>query len=185
MRSSSRYFTVTSTLLAIGLVAQRTWAEPQANVGLLPGMCLRTGDEAGPACLAFEVQGDVMLGRESASDVGWGPALAVGTYGGDDVRLRTSAGVQLPLEPLQFVVTPGPYLRAAETLEFGAGVRLFVGSRSYNHTGNYIAVFGLVAGVDIGLGDNRERSFVLAAHLDGMWLSLPLVALASWLRGHE
>lgn len=158
-------------------------AEPQANAGVLPGLCIRAAGDAGPACLALELQGDVMLGRESSADVGWGPQLAVGTHGGSDLRLRAGASVQLPLDRLQLVVTPGPYLRVGEETEPGLAARLFLGSRSYNHTGNYIAAFGLVAGFDAGFGQLGERSIVLGAHLDGMWLSLPLIALVSWLRG--
>ncbi len=158
------------------------WARPQANVGVLPGVCGAFQESAGPVCFHGAVSADVMFGRDSARSWGIGPALQLATAGFDDVRLHVGGSLQVPLADLQLVVSPLPYYRFAPDAEFGAGLRAFIGSRSYNYTADYVAAFGLEAGLDWGFGAARERQVVIAAHLDGMWMAVPIIALVSWLR---
>ncbi len=165
---------------AVVAVAVDAAAEPQLNVGVLPGLCLELS-EPSDACFALAVRGDVMYGRQGIGDHGVGPALELGTMSFDDIRLAPGVSVQVPLGALQLVLSPGGFVRAADRWDVGPNLRAFIGSRSFNHSGSYVAAFGLSAGVDWGLRDVAERRFVIAAHLDGMWLALPWMALISWL----
>jgi hypothetical protein len=123
-----------------------------------------------------------MFARSSARDVGWGPALEVGTVAFDDLRFRFGPQVQLPFDDLSVVLTPSGYLRIAHRGGSGVAARAFVGTRSYNYGGNYAAAFGVVGGVDWALAGHRERNVMVGLHIDGMWSAIPLIALVSWLR---
>jgi hypothetical protein len=165
------------------LASSSAAAAPQANIGLLPGLCARARTANSEACFSGALHADVMFGRERANSLGYGPWMQVGTAGFEDLRLYAGGAVQLPVAPVQLVLSGAPYHRIGEVSEPGLGARLFVGSRSYNYGGSYIAVFGLTGGIDWGFGDLKERNVLVAAHLDGMWLAIPVMVLVSWIRG--
>ncbi len=172
----------TATLLGVGamVLVSELRASPQLNTGVIPGVSADLAEPSG-AELWLSLRGDVMFGRASVNDIGYGPAVELSTASFDDVRASVGGSLQLPLAPLQLVVSGAPYIRLGPRGDVGASSRVFIGSRSYNHSGSYVAAFGLSAGFDAGFGEASERRMLLAAHLDGMWLALPWVMLISWL----
>ncbi len=160
-----------------------SWAAPQVNAGWIPGVCALLGADPAKACFELSGHADVMFGRSSARDLGFGPSLEVGTVAFDDVRLRLGPQLQLPAGDLSVVLTPSGYWRFAADTGGGIAGRAFVGFRSYNYGGEYVVAFGVVGGGDYGLGELRERNLMIGLHLDGMWSAIPFLALASWLSG--
>jgi hypothetical protein len=59
---------------------------------------------------------------------------------------------------------------------------IFWGSRSFNYHGNYGLAGGLLLEGRLGLDDTRERTVVLAAHLDAEMLALPVLFLINAFR---
>jgi hypothetical protein len=73
-------------------------------------------------------------------------------------------------------------LRVTDGFGTGAAGRLFIGYRAYNYGGSYGTGFGLFAGVE-GAEPGAATAWTLGLHLDAMWAALPVIALASWVRG--
>lgn len=155
----------------------------QWHVGVLPGLGLEAN---GSTRFGFSgaLSGDVLFGQKRTGQWGFGPAVEIGTFAFDDLRLSSTLAVQLPTDPIQLGLSLGPQLQSVtDALNPAVAARAFLGYRSYNHTGSYATAFGLGAGLDQRLDGNNGSVWSVSLHLDGMWLSLPFVALASWLRG--
>lgn len=174
-------------LASLSLAAFPARAGPQLNAALLTGVCGRgdAGQLWRETCWHNGLRGDAIFGRTSPRDLGAGPYLAAETAGFDDLRLGTGATVHLPTHRLfPLLVSAGPYVRVGGGgSEPGASARIFLGSRSYNYHGPYALAFGLVGGVDVGLGGARERTFVIAAQVDALVLALPFLLAYEALRG--
>jgi hypothetical protein len=183
MRSSPALF---ATTLALLLIARPSWAEPQVNVGVRAGVA-GVGNSAWWSSTRFHVgaHGDVLFGRQCNASFGAGPYAEVLTNWGD---LQTGGGASLLLpihSYLPLVVSAGGYARNAKGLgwEPGATAEIFWGARSYNYTSTYVMAGGLVLQARQGFGDSKERSVVIAVHLDGEVLALPFVLLYEAISG--
>jgi hypothetical protein len=131
------------------------------------------------------LRGDVLFGRSRDSDLGVGPAVELGTAAFSDVRLTLGPTVFLPIgDVLGLAATPALLARRDDGVtSLGASGRLFAGIRAMNHYGEYSMAGGLVLGFDRDLGDSGETAVVIAAHVDGLVLAVPVMLLVSWLRG--
>ena len=164
-------------------------AEPQGNAALTIGVAGRGYDREIWDETAFHLglHGDLMFLREDTRDFGLGPYLELQTLAFDELQFGGGASVLLPvIEWAPVVVSAGAYGRKGDDsfgLEPGVTGQVFWGSRSYNFHSNYVMAAGLVGQLRVGLGDSRETSIVIAAHLDFAALSLPFVFLFEAARG--
>lgn len=136
------------------------------------------------ACFYGGLRADLVLLRESPRDFGLGPYVAVTTVSFDDVRFGSGATLHLPVhESLPLLASVGGYARYSGVgWEPGLSTRLFFGSRSYNYTADYVLGFGLVAGLDYGLGRSEEIASLIGVQVDGFFLAAPFVLLVQALR---
>jgi hypothetical protein len=172
----------------IGLVVGcRASAEPQANAGLTVGMA-GTSQRDGwwsETRVHLGLHGDVLFGRRSNRDFGLGPYVEGLTSFGD---VQAGGGVSglLPVHSyLPLVLSMGGYGRRTDEYGWEPGVdgQLFWGSRSFNYASPYVMAGGLRLEWRLGLGDSRERSIVVAAHVDGEVVMLPVLLAYEWIRG--
>lgn len=175
------------TVIAWAAVVRSAWAEPQANVGLTLGAA---GVSARPSWwdetrLHLGLHGDVLLGRKGNHDLGVGPFGEVMTSF-QDLQAGTGLSVLLPIHPyLPAVVSGGAYGRRTGSFgwEPGVSAQLFWGSRSFNYDSWYVMAGGIRLEMRQGLGDSKERSVIVAAHLDGEVILLPFLLAYEWVRG--
>ena len=164
-------------------------AEPQGTAGLTIGVAGAGLDRSywDETDFHLGLRGDVLFGRERASDFGAGPYVEVLTHAFDDVQFGGGLSVLLPvIEYLPVVVSAGTYGRFSGEpygTEPGIAAEVFWGSRSYNFHSAYGLSFGLLGEFRYGLGDSRETSIVIAAQLDLVGLSLPFLFLINAARG--
>lgn len=155
-----------------------SYATPQVNVGITPGIGWRPHSK-----VAFDghVSAEVLFARTGDRSWGVGPRLEVGTRAFDDLHTAAGLSVQLPSDPLAIVISGYALGRTtSHSFDPGVGSRLFLGLRPYNHYGWYAAGLGLTAAVDHVFA-HATTNVSLGVQLDGMWLSLPLLAFYQWL----
>lgn len=155
-----------------------SYAAPQVNVGITPGIGWRPHSK-----VAFDghVAADVLFTRTGDRSWGIGPRLEVGTRAFDDLHTALGLSVQLPSDPLAIVISGHALGRTtSSSFDPGVGSRLFLGLRPYNHYGWYAAGLGLTVGVDHVFA-HSSTNVSMGVQLDGMWLSLPLLAFYQWL----
>lgn len=174
-------------LLALGpstAFAQSPTPKVQLNTGLQVGLVGQGSDAWWQETLFHGgLRGDVLWGRRSPFDWGFGPMFGVSTNHFRDLNLAAGGSLLIPVsEYLPFVVQAGPYLRKEDAWAPGVFASLFWGSRSFNYHGIYGMAGGLVAEARYGFGDTKERSIVLAAHLDLQAVALPVVLLINAFR---
>lgn len=178
-----------ASFAALVLAPQPARAEPQGNAALTIGVAGRGYDRAIWDETAFHLglHGDLLFLREDTRDFGLGPYLELSTLAFDELQFGGGASLLLPvIEWAPVVVSGGAYARRGDDrfgFEPGVTGQLFWGSRSYNFHSNYVMAAGLVGQLRVGLGDSRETSVVIAAHLDLAALSLPFVFLFEAARG--
>ncbi len=176
-------------LLASMLAPGEVFADPQANVGLVLGAAGR-----GQHARVFEepafhggFHADVLFARDSNTDFGVGPYVDVVTQQFDEVQVGHGVSVLFPIiDTFPIVASVGTYLRAADDdfdIQPGIAGTLFFGSRSYDYEDSYVMAFGLVAQVRAGLDDRRQTSFILALHVDTLFLASPIVFIAEAIDG--
>jgi hypothetical protein len=188
VRSASRLL-AGAALTALLLHAADARAEPQGNAALTIGVAGRGYDREIWDETAFHlgVHGDLMLFREGASDFGVGPYVEVFTHAFDEVQFGGGASVLLPVTDFApIVLSAGAYGRHGDDafgLEPGFAGQLFWGSRSYNFHANYVMAAGLLGQFRMGVGDSRETSIIMAAHLDLAAMALPFIFLVEAARG--
>jgi hypothetical protein len=133
------------------------------------------------------LRSDVLFGRSSTSDFGIGPYVEVSTHAFDEVQFGGGVSVLLPvIDYLPVVVSAGAYGRKGDDdfgVEPGLTGQLFWGSRSYNFHARYVMSIGLIGQMRYGLGESRETSIVIGAHLDVVAMSLPFLFLINAFRG--
>lgn len=153
-------------------------AEVKYNAALVPGVAL----ERDRVVFDGSIVGAALFGEPKSSAWSLGPRVEVGTYAFNSLRGALGPALALPLEPLSLGLSAHVgAIRARGDSAIGVGARGFLGLRPYNHYGPYTATGGLILGFDhwFGLG----TSVSLAAQLDVMWLSLPILALGELFRG--
>ncbi len=179
--------TSTLSVVAAALVTSPAAADPQGNVGLTIGAA---GVAQRPQWwtetrMHLGLRGDMLFGRQRNAGAGVGPyAEAMTAF--DDVQAGGGVSVLVPVHPyLPLVLSGGGYGRhtGAFGWEPGAAAELFWGSRSYNPDSWYVMAGGLQLQLRQGLGDSKERSLIIAAHLDGEVLMLPFLLVYGWVRG--
>lgn len=152
---------------------------PQANAGIAIGAArVAVDNDESRTLLDLGVRADVLFGRNGPHAWGAGPAIGVGTYRFKDLELQAGAALLVPVhEYLPIVVTAGPYARRAGAWDPGAFASIFWGSRSFNYDGSYGMVAGIVLEGRAGFGDLRERTILVALHLDLQVILLPALML--------
>lgn len=162
-------------------------ADPQATVGLTVGAAGIGVERAiwDKTVFHLGLRGDVLFGRDSTHDFGFGPYVEVMTHAFDEAQFGGGLSTLFPItESLPIVLSVGGYGRIAWSgLEPGITGQLFWGSRSYNFHANYVMAAGLLAEMRYGLGASRETSIVVGAQLDLAAMSLPFVLLINAVRG--
>lgn len=164
-------------------------AEPQANASMTIG-----GAGVGQEGRFWDhpefhlgARGDVLFGRDSASELGLGPYLELGTFAFDDLHFGGGGSVLLPVhDSFPLVASLGAFGRWGDDpwgLEPGVSGALFWGSRSYNFHANYVMAGGLLVGFRQSLGESRESMLLIGAQLDLAFMGIPLVALIDLVRG--
>ncbi|MCS6902132.1 MAG: hypothetical protein RMJ98_21175 [Myxococcales bacterium] len=129
------------------------------------------------------LRGDLLWGRRDPFTWGYGPMVGVSTNHFRDVSLAAGASVLVPVsEYLPLVFQGGPYLRLYEGTHPGLLGAMFWGSRSFNYHGRYGMAGGLSLEARLGLTGDRERTLILAAHLDAQVLMLPFLFLVNAFR---
>ncbi|MEO7328084.1 MAG: hypothetical protein ABI193_05875 [Minicystis sp.] len=176
-------------LAALCLGAGEARAEPQGTAGITLGLAGAGLDHQvwDKTLFHLGVRGDILFGREKGTDFGIGPYAEILTHGFDQIQLGAGVSGLLPvIDPFPIVLSVGVYGRRGDDpfgFEPGVTGQLFWGSRSYNFHGSYVMAVGFLGEARIGLGPSKETSFVLSAQLDVVALSLPVVFLASVIRG--
>lgn len=177
---------VATAVASLTAVASAAQAEPQANLAATAGVTGVGVQGAWWAETRFHLgaRGDVLFGRARNLDWGYGPyGEAMTSF--DDVSVGGGGSVLAPIHPyLPIVMSGGGYERRANgAWEPGVTGQLFWGSRSFNYGSWYVMAGGLSVQMRYGLGSARERSVVLAAHIDGEVLMLPFLFLVEAFRG--
>jgi hypothetical protein len=156
-------------------------AEPQLNVGLVPGLAW---SQPHPTFGFYgAVHADVLFGRVSNQQVGLGPSLDVASLAFQDLRLAPGLSVQLPRSIVDVTFTAGPLLRIHDGFRMGASGRAFIGSRAFNYYGSYAPALGLVIGGDVCFDGRPSTSLFVGAHIDAEYFAIPWIVLFGWLRG--
>ena len=121
---------------------------------------------------------DVLWGRKDPFSWGYGPMAGVSTNHFRDLNVAAGASLLIPVsEYLPIVLQAGPYLRFHEGAHPGAFGSIFWGSRSFNYHSHYGMAGGLSLEARLGLDDDKERTIILAAHLDAQVMTLPFLFL--------
>jgi hypothetical protein len=179
--------TITSSglLAAPAARAQDAPSHPQFNAGVVAGVAgVGEGGQLWEKTkFHLGLRGDVLFGRSSPWDWGFGPMVNASTNGFSDVNLATGVSALAPVqEYLPLVFSLGPHFRHVDTWEPGAFASVFWGSRSFNYHGLYGLAGGLLLEGRAGFGDSKERTIIIAAHLDLEVIALPVVFLINAFR---
>ena len=187
---------------AVGLVAFLTvrvaWAEDgcsacgvgrealpsvvQSNIAGTVGVTGR--DLFGEVRLHLGLRGDVLFGRSSPWDFGAGPYAEV-VSALDDLSLGGGVSALVPIdENFPVVLSFGGYGRYWSGA-WGPGLtgQLFWGTRSFNYHSWYGMALGISLQGRVGVGELEERAIVVALHIEGIGLAMPLVYLINAFRG--
>jgi len=162
-------------------------AEPQGSSGLTVGGAAigQQGQFWDDAAFHLGARGDVLFGRERGSDAAYGPYVELGTLDFSRIELGGGASVLAPVHedlPLVFSIGGLAAIDGDGAHPLGTA-SLFWGSRSYNYHSRYGMAAGLLVSARQGLSAPYETSLLIAAQLDFVALSLPVVALANWISG--
>jgi hypothetical protein len=161
-------------------------ARTQLNVGLRAGVAGQGTGSVWPETLFLAgLHGDALFGRRSPRSFGYGPAVAVSTLGFRDLTGAVGASFLLPVHDyLPIVVSAGPTVRTHETFGTNAGgfASVFWGTRSFNYTGTWGLVGGVVLEGRQTFGSPRDHALIVSAHLDLQVLTLPVAALVNLFR---
>ena len=155
---------------------------PQWNVGVPVGV---NGREWFRDVRFFlGLRSDVLFGRSSPSDVGYGPYVELDTSF-DDVSIGGGGSVLVPFRrSFPFVFSGGGYGRRFDGVwSPGLVGQVFWGSRSFNYHESYGMVGGFVVQCRVGFGASAERAVVLAFHVEGSAFAMPFVLLINAFRG--
>lgn len=173
-------------------VLRKPKGRPQGNLGLTVGVLGRSEGEGAklPAGVwnstraHLGLRGDVIFGRKSAFDWGVGPFGEVMTAF-DDISVGTGATVHVPVHRVvPLLVSAGGYGRYGGQWSGGLSGQLFWGVRGYKDDSWYVGSLGLLAQGRFGVvGQQKERSILIALQLDLAVLFIPVAALISVTRG--
>jgi len=132
------------------------------------------------------VRSDVLFGRKSVSNFGFGPYAEVFTHAFDELQFGIGGAALLPIiDGVPIVLSAGPYGRfaLATGVEPGIAGSIFWGLRSFNHHNAYNMAGGLLAQFRYGFGASGETAIIISAQLDVVALSLPAQFLINVIRG--
>ena len=186
-----RALVAVALLLGSSARVRTAWADDaptraQANAGLRVGIAGQGTGALWPETLfATGLSGDVLFGRSSPRSLGLGPAVTVGTVGFRDLSGTLGASLLLPVHDyLPLVVSAGGVLRHHGDFGQQAGVAasLFWGSRSFNYTGTWGLVGGVVLEGRQMFGSPHDHAFLVSAQLDLQVMALPVVMVINALR---
>jgi hypothetical protein len=188
--SASRGASLALVLFAVFPVARASAddeappSHPQANVGITAGAVgVGSGHVWQETKLFVGGRGDVLFGRSSNLSWGVGPMAGIGTYGFRDLSVQVGGSLLIPVQELfPFVLSAGPFLRRDGEWDPGVFGALFWGNRSFNYHSDYVLAGGLIVEGRYGVGDARERTIIVSAHIDGEIFLLPAVLLLNAFR---
>jgi len=162
-------------------------AAPQWTGSLRPGIAgVGTRDGVWDSTAFYgAAYADVLFGRSSSNDFGWGPFLDCSTVAFSDLRLSSGIGLLAPVSSIAVQLSAGPYTVLDSANAAGLHSQLFVGGRSYNHYGWYSSAIGLVIGLDYALSGRNEVVLSAAAVLDAQYLALPFLLLYGAVQPNE
>ncbi|HTM44777.1 MAG TPA: hypothetical protein VL137_07475 [Polyangiaceae bacterium] len=164
--------------LFCGGLESRAFAEPQWDSSLRAGVA-GGGTRSSPWQTTYfygALNGDVLFGRSSSSDLGLGPFVDISTVGFSDLRLSAGPTLLVPLSSLVTQVSIGGYVIPTSPSAAGLHTQLFVGGRSYNYHANYSPSLGLVLGLDYGLSNN-QIAMTGAVSIDLEYVAIPFLIL--------
>ena len=172
-------------LLLFSTPALAQQSHPQANAGLVVGAAGvgQDGEFWQKTQFHLGLRADVLFGRASPADWGFGPVVNLSTNRFDTYQVGAGVSALAPVsEYLPLVFSVGPQVTRGDSTEAGAFASIFWGSRSFNYHGWYGMAGGLLLEGRAGFGETKERTIVIAAHLDLQVLSLPVLMLINAFR---
>jgi hypothetical protein len=179
-------------LLGILLCAE-AHAEPQISTSLTIGGGVKNLTDSPSRRAAFHLGGwaDVLFGRSSASGVGFGPHIHVGTNAFSTLELGAGPTLLIPIGSPVLQLSGSALIRFGEGGPMpGAAATLFLGSRSYNFHGNYGFTLGGFLQGRAGFGRPAGRpdlapqaDLILGLQADFGILALPVLFAVEALRG--
>ncbi len=156
-------------------------ADPQWTVGVVGGGAWGRpfgGQGAGKGFFGA-VHGDVLLGQQRNTELGFGPYARVSSLHFEDARLSGGVSVLLPVwSGVPLVLSGGGVWRSGVGGSAGGlEVWAFWGLRSHNFHGDYCLTNGLVFGWQQQLSESGGNTFVVGAQVDAAVLALPFLLL--------
>ncbi len=139
-------------VLLCGLSTSPAGADPQWDASLRAGVA-GNGTHASPWQTTYfygALNGDVLFGRSSSTDLGLGPFVDVGTVGFSDLRLSAGPTLLVPIGSLVTQLSFGGYTIPTSPSGDGLHAQIFVGGRGYNYHATYSPSLGLTLGFDYG-----------------------------------
>jgi hypothetical protein len=172
--------------LFCGAFAPRAFAEPQWDSSLRAGVT-GGGTRTSPWQTTYfygALNGDVLFGRNSSSDLGLGPFVDLSTVGFSDLRLSAGPTLLVPLSSLVTQLSLGAYAIPTSPSSTGLHTQLFLGGRSYNYHANYSPSLGVVLGLDYGL-TSSQITMTGAVAIDLEYIAIPFMILYGTIRGSD
>lgn len=156
----------------------------QANGGLLVGVAGQgSGELWGETLFHGGLRGDMLFGRTGSSSWGYGLNTGLSTTHFRDINLGGGGTLLFPVHDyLPLILHAGPYARWTGSLTPGVYGALFWGGRSYNFHGTYNAGGGVAIEGRYGLGDDKERTVIITAHIDAGVALIPVFFLINAFR---
>jgi hypothetical protein len=205
-RSTKRGYGLTrslwSRLVAFGLAmiagalasianAGEARAEPQLSTSLTLGGGIANFSRPGAIRPAFHLGGwaDVLFGRSSDHDVGFGPHVHVATRTFQTFELGAGPTLLIPVGGPVFQISGSGLVRIGPGgVTPGAGATVFFGSRSYNFHGNYGYTLGGFLQGRFGFSAPRadvapQADVILGVQADLAIVALPAILLIEAIRG--
>ncbi len=171
---------------AVGLFAANAQATPQISAALTAGAAASSFEADGGPRFAAHLGGrfDVLLLRERAGTMAFGPYIEGLTVGFETLELGGGAEWLVPVGDTAFVLSAGVFTKPGERSgSSGAAAGIFWGSRSFNYHSAYAPSAGLfVQGRATAESHFGAPSLLVGAHIDLEYLALPWVLAYQALR---
>ncbi len=137
----------------------------------------RRFSEAPEHLLALGAHADVVFGRETFRDFGWGPHLGFSAPDLGEMQVDAGLSVLLPVgEAFPIVVSMGPWVGTGEG-QAGALGRVFWGARPVNAHAAYVTTIGVFFEGKASLVGDRGADLSAGLAADGFALLYPFVVL--------
>lgn len=169
--------------LLLFLSSRPAHATPQASAGLTVGGAVT--DLRSSPTLAFHMgaRAELVFGRESERDFGFGPYLDVVTAGFDTLEIGGGGQVLVPLKG-EFLLgfSGGAFARYGgipADWEPGVSATVHFWARSYNYDAPYVLANGAFVQMRYGFGDAHQADLIFGVQINLALLAIPFLPLAS------